>query len=87
MVNTQYAQDGPEARSLAKYLPYYPFKGIPRFYDIGGFLANPAAFQQIVDIFASRYAEIGIDSIAGLVICSCSLLNYVWLFSTLKPVL
>jgi len=66
MVNTQYAQDGPEARSLAKYLPYYPFKGIPRFYDIGGFLANPAAFQQIVDIFASRYAEIGIDSIAGL---------------------
>eukprot|EP00557_Chaetoceros_sp_GSL56_P011830 CAMPEP_0176486320 /NCGR_PEP_ID=MMETSP0200_2-20121128/5506_1 /TAXON_ID=947934 /ORGANISM="Chaetoceros sp., Strain GSL56" /LENGTH=219 /DNA_ID=CAMNT_0017883015 /DNA_START=95 /DNA_END=754 /DNA_ORIENTATION=- len=61
-----YEQDGPEAKEIAKYLPYYPFKGIPRFYDIGGFLAAPHVFQQIVDIFASRYAAIGIDSIAGL---------------------
>eukprot|EP00568_Trieres_chinensis_P005694 CAMPEP_0183291194 /NCGR_PEP_ID=MMETSP0160_2-20130417/691_1 /TAXON_ID=2839 ORGANISM="Odontella Sinensis, Strain Grunow 1884" /NCGR_SAMPLE_ID=MMETSP0160_2 /ASSEMBLY_ACC=CAM_ASM_000250 /LENGTH=221 /DNA_ID=CAMNT_0025451959 /DNA_START=137 /DNA_END=802 /DNA_ORIENTATION=+ len=61
-----YEQDGEEAREIAKYLPYFPFKGIPRFYDIGGFLAEPKVFQQIVDIFASRYAEIGIDSVAGL---------------------
>jgi len=60
-----YEQDGPEAKAIAKYLPYYPFKGIPRFYDIGGFLAAPEVFQNIVDIFASRYADIGIDSIAG----------------------
>mmetsp|Transcript_3685 Transcript_3685/g.4331 ORF Transcript_3685/g.4331 Transcript_3685/m.4331 type:complete len:219 (-) Transcript_3685:2056-2712(-) len=61
-----YEQDGPEAREIAEYLPYFPFKGIPRFYDIGGFLANPEVFQKIVDIFVSRYNEIGIDSIAGL---------------------
>ena len=40
--------------------------GIPRFYDIGGFLAEPAVFQRIVDIFVARYAKIGIDSVAGL---------------------
>mmetsp|Transcript_25200 Transcript_25200/g.69605 ORF Transcript_25200/g.69605 Transcript_25200/m.69605 type:complete len:272 (-) Transcript_25200:789-1604(-) len=61
-----YDQDGPEAREIAKYLPYFPFKGIPRFYDIGGFLYEPAVFQKIVDIFAARYAAIGIDVIAGL---------------------
>lgn len=60
-----YEQDGEEAQEIAKYLPYFPFKGIPRFYDIGGFLAEPKVFQQIVDIFASRYADIGIDSVAG----------------------
>ena len=61
-----YEQDGDEARQIAQYLPYFPFKGIPRFYDIGGFLEKPEVFQQIVDIFAERYNEIGIDSIAGL---------------------
>jgi adenine phosphoribosyltransferase len=60
-----YEQDGAEAREIAKYLPYFPFKGIPRFYDIGGFLEKPEVFQQIVDIFVRRYEEIGIDSIAG----------------------
>jgi adenine phosphoribosyltransferase len=65
-VSTKYAQDGAEAQEIAKYLPYFPFKGIPRFYDIGGFLYEPAVFQKIVDIFADRYAEIGVDVIAGL---------------------
>ena len=60
-----YEQDGPDACEIAKYLPYFPFKGIPRFYDIGGFLAAPEVFQKIVDIFVSRYADIGIDSVAG----------------------
>lgn len=64
--NVKYEQDGEAAKEIAQYLPYFPFKGIPRFYDIGGFLAQPKVFQRIVDIFASRYAEIGIDSIAGL---------------------
>jgi len=61
-----YEQDGDEARQIAQYLPYFPFKGIPRFYDIGGFLEKPEVFQQIVDIFVDRYREIGIDSVAGL---------------------
>ena len=61
-----YAQDGPEAKAIAQYLPYFPFKGIPRFYDIGGFLYESAVFQQIVDIFVARYRTIGIDVVAGL---------------------
>lgn len=65
-VKKTYAQDGDEARQIAQYLPYFPFKGIPRFYDIGGFLEKPEVFQQIVDIFVERYNEIGIDSVAGL---------------------
>jgi len=65
-VRKTYEQDGPEAREIAKVIPYFPFKGIPRFYDIGGFLKNPKVFQQIVDIFAERYRGIGIDSVGGL---------------------
>ncbi|CAN0261362.1 unnamed protein product, partial [Laminaria digitata] len=29
-------RDGPEAQRIARTIPYYPFKGIDRFYDIGG---------------------------------------------------
>jgi adenine phosphoribosyltransferase len=65
-VSNKYQQDGPEAKEIAQYLPFFPFKGIPRFYDIGGFLYEPAVFQKIVDIFADRYSEIGVDVIAGL---------------------
>jgi adenine phosphoribosyltransferase len=63
-----YEQDGPEAREIARYLPFYPFKGIPRFYDIGGFLYEPAVFQKIVNIFVARYSESAhsIDVIGGL---------------------
>ena len=42
------------------------FKGIPRFYDIGGFLKNPEIFQLIVDIFVDRYKALEIDSVCGL---------------------
>lgn len=49
------SQDGAEARAIASVIPYFPFKGIPRFYDIGGFLAKPKVFQQIVDIFVERF--------------------------------
>jgi hypothetical protein len=65
----KYEQDGAEAREIAAYLPYFPFKGIDRFYDIGGFLYEPAVFQRIVNIFADRYREIGIDVVAGYVQC------------------
>lgn len=51
---------------LLQYLPWFPFKGIPRFYDIGAFLYEPAVFQKVVDIFVDRYREIGIDAVAGL---------------------
>lgn len=65
-LDLKYKQDGEEAKAIAKYLPYFPFKGIDRFYDIGGFLAEPEVFQKIVDIFVERYQAIGIDSVAGL---------------------
>lgn len=44
---TKYKQDGPEAREITKYVPYFPFKGIERFYDIDGFLFYPDVFQCI----------------------------------------
>ena len=65
-LDLKYKQDGEEAKAIAQYLPYFPFKGIPRFYDIGGFLAEPEVFQKIVDVFVERYEAIGIDSVAGL---------------------
>lgn len=64
-VATKYEQDGPEAREIARHIPYFPFKGIDRFYDIGGFLYKPDVFQRIVDIFSDRYHKIGIDLVAG----------------------
>jgi adenine/guanine phosphoribosyltransferase-like PRPP-binding protein len=65
-LKSKYEQDGPEAKEIAQYLPYFPFKGIPRFYDIGCFLYQPEIFQKVVDIFVERYHEIGIDAVAGL---------------------
>ena len=65
IVSNKYTQDGAEAKEIAKYLPYFPFKGIPRFYDIGGFLYEPEIFQKIVDIFVERYRELQVDVIAG----------------------
>ena len=62
----KYEQDGDEAKEIANYLPYFPFKGIPRFYDIGGFLYEPKIFQKIVDIFVDRYRELKVDLICGL---------------------
>lgn len=29
-----YEQDGEVAKRIAAVIPYYPFKGIPRFYDV-----------------------------------------------------
>lgn len=65
-IKSKYQQDGDEAKEIAEYLPFFPFKGIPRFYDIGGFLYEPEIFQKVVDIFVDRYREIGIDAVAGL---------------------
>ncbi|CAD7934370.1 unnamed protein product [Amoebophrya sp. A25] len=52
---TEYKQDGPEAQRIASVIPYYPFHGVPRFYDISGMLADPEAFQLCIDIFVKRY--------------------------------
>ena len=44
---SEYEQDGEAAQRIAAVIPYYPFKGIPRFYDIGGFLQRPDIFQEV----------------------------------------
>ena len=59
-----YTQDGDVAKRIAAVIPYYPYKGIPRFYDINGFLQRPDIFQEVVDLFAARYRG-KIDSIGG----------------------
>ena len=60
-----YTQDGPVAKKIAAVIPYYKFKGIPRFYDINGFLTNPPIFQLVVDTFARRYKSYNLTSIGG----------------------
>jgi adenine phosphoribosyltransferase len=62
----EYAQDGPEACKIASVIPYYPFHGVPRFYDISGMTHNPEIFQLCIDIFVKRYAGMAIDAVAGL---------------------
>ncbi|CAD7935181.1 unnamed protein product [Amoebophrya sp. A120] len=64
-----YQQDGPEAKRIAATIPYYPFHGVPRFYDISGMLADPTVFQLCIDVFVQRYAASSkqeIDCIFGL---------------------
>lgn len=61
-----YEQDGIEAKEIAQYIYFYPFKGIDKFYDISDFLYTPDIFQKIIHIFAKRYESIGIDIIVGL---------------------
>ena len=62
----EFAQDGPEAQRIASVIPYYPFHGVPRFYDISGMTHDPEAFQLCIDIFVRRYKTLGVDAIAGL---------------------
>lgn len=62
---SEYEQDGPVAKRIAAVIPYYKYKGIPRFYDINGFLTKPAIFQEVIDVFVARYKGMKIDSIGG----------------------
>jgi len=60
-----YEPDGEIAQKIASTIPYYPFKGIDRFYDIGGLIAEPEVFQLAIDAFVDRYKDLNIDSIGG----------------------
>lgn len=63
---TEYTQDGVEAKRIASVIPYYPFHGVDRFYDISGMLSDPEAFKLCIDVFTRRYAALNVDVIAGL---------------------
>jgi adenine phosphoribosyltransferase len=62
----KYQPDGEEARKIAAVIPYYNFKGIERFYDVGGMMANPEVFALCISVFAERYAGMDVDCIGGL---------------------
>ena len=51
---------------LSQVIPYFPFKGITRFYDIGGFLKLSSDFQLVIDVLADRYKDVDFHSIGGL---------------------
>ena len=61
-----YTPDGPVAKRIASVTPYFPFKGIPKFYDIGGFLKDPEAFSLVIEVLVERYKNENITSICGL---------------------
>ena len=61
-----YTPDGPVAKRIASVTPYFPFKGIPKFYDIGGFLKDPEAFALVVEVLVERYKNENVTSICGL---------------------
>ena len=65
-MSSSYEPDGPEAQRIASVIPYFPFKGIDRFYDISGLCSNPTEFQLVIDIFTQRYRELEFDAIIGL---------------------
>lgn len=51
--------DGPIAKEIAACIPYYPYKKIPKFYDIQGLLSNPDKFELMIQIFVARYKKMG----------------------------
>jgi len=53
------------AEEIAAVTAYYPFKGIDRFYDIGGFLQDPEMFAKVIDVLVDRYKDVEFDSIGG----------------------
>ena len=60
-----YSPNGDRAKAIARVTPYFPFKGIPRFYDIGGFLKHPDIFAEAIEAFVERYRGKEIDKIFG----------------------
>jgi hypothetical protein len=71
--NTQLARltDDQVAQEIAGVTPYFAFKGIERFYDIGGFTREPDVFQLVIDKFVAHYRELEangerIDKICGI---------------------
>eukprot|EP00300_Choanocystis_sp_HF-7_P036881 c52822_g1_i1.p1 GENE.c52822_g1_i1~~c52822_g1_i1.p1 ORF type:complete len:227 (+),score=52.38 c52822_g1_i1:51-731(+) len=51
---------------IAAVIPYFPFKGIERFYDIGGFLFRPEVFQLVIDIMVCHFRRANVDVFAGI---------------------
>lgn len=52
--------------NVAAVTPYFPFKGIDRFYDIGGFLKHPEVFEEVIDLFVAHLRDVDFDCLCGL---------------------
>jgi len=57
--------DGPLAKEIAKVIPYFPYKKLDRFYDIGGVLKHPKLFNAMCSVMAKRYRKLGVTKILG----------------------
>ncbi len=55
----------PEYAALIRNVPDFPIPGV-QFKDITPLLANGRAFRAVVQTFADRYADAGIDIVAGV---------------------
>jgi len=53
-------------RQVVSATPHFPFKGIEKFYDIGGFLRKPDVFEDVIQLFLAHLRNVEIDSICGL---------------------
>eukprot|EP00968_Pinguiococcus_pyrenoidosus_P025153 scaffold5546_cov247-Pinguiococcus_pyrenoidosus.AAC.3 len=53
----------PIAQRIANVTPFFPFKGIERFYDIGGFMRDPEALRLVVEVLTNRYRDQELTSI------------------------
>ncbi|KAG5192964.1 phosphoribosyltransferase-like protein [Tribonema minus] len=62
----EYVPDGPDAQRIAAVIPYYRFKSIDRFYDVGGLVGDVEMFQLCIQILTHRYSGMDIDCVGGL---------------------
>jgi adenine phosphoribosyltransferase len=61
-----FSSNGDVAKQIAKVIPYYSYKGIEQFYDIGGFLKDPNLFTLCINALITRYKAHDIDSICAV---------------------
>merc|ERR1719188_1503583 len=57
--------DGPLAKDIAKVIPYFPYKGLDKFYDMQGLLQHPKLFNAACAVMAKRYRKMGVTKLAA----------------------
>mmetsp|Transcript_60322 Transcript_60322/g.143701 ORF Transcript_60322/g.143701 Transcript_60322/m.143701 type:complete len:335 (-) Transcript_60322:126-1130(-) len=57
--------EGPLAKEIAGVIPYFPFKGIEKFYDIQGLMKYPKLFNALCAVMAKRYRKRGVTKLAA----------------------
>ncbi|CAE8633699.1 unnamed protein product, partial [Polarella glacialis] len=56
---------------IAKVIPYFPYKKLDRFSDIGGILKHPKLFDAMCSVMAKRYRKLGATKILGFEARGC----------------